>query len=234
MKKKFLALVMTLSMVLSLVPMTALATEGDKVDTVAAESQSAGADANEGKQESGSNTGANNASSGDSTNTNTGTGENKDQNGESESTDGTTTGGTPETGTEGNGSTGTEPTEPATPKNAAQIGDTPYKTLDAAIDAAKDGATIELLSNATLTFAKMFDKSITFTGNGIIKVENQTVNSYGKTLTLDGSGVELDWIGSDIGSDGQGNELMLALSGVINVQNGAKLHFEFNSTSGNN
>ena len=29
MKKKFLALVMTLSMVLSLVPMTALATEGD-------------------------------------------------------------------------------------------------------------------------------------------------------------------------------------------------------------
>ena len=79
----------------------------------------------------------------------------------------------------------------------------------------------------------MSNKSITFTGNGIIKVENQTVNSYGKTLTLDGSGVELDWIGSEIGSDGQGSWLMLALSGVINVRNGAKLHFEFNSTTKN-
>ena len=48
MKKKFLALVMTLSMVLSLVPMTALAA-GDgqeQENTVAAESQSAGEDAN--------------------------------------------------------------------------------------------------------------------------------------------------------------------------------------------
>ena len=59
MKKKFLALVMTLSMVLSLVPMTALAAENGQVEkeaTVAAENQAASADANEGKQESGSNT----------------------------------------------------------------------------------------------------------------------------------------------------------------------------------
>ena len=55
MKKKFLALVMTLSMVLSLVPMTALATEGDQVATVAAGSQSAGEDANGGSQDSNSN-----------------------------------------------------------------------------------------------------------------------------------------------------------------------------------
>ncbi len=101
MKKKFLALVMTLSMVLSLVPMTALAAENGQADTVAAGSQSAGEGANEGKQESGSNTGANNASSGDSTDTNTGTGENKDQNGESGSTGGTTPGGSskPDAGT---------------------------------------------------------------------------------------------------------------------------------------
>ena len=58
MKKKFLALVMTLSMVLSLVPMTALAAgDGQKQETpVATEGQPAGAGANEGKQESGSNT----------------------------------------------------------------------------------------------------------------------------------------------------------------------------------
>ena len=255
MKKKFLALVMTLSMVLSLVPMTALAAgDGQKQETpVATEGQPAGAGANEGNQESGSNTGANNASDEDSTDTNTG--ENKDQNGGSGSTGGTAPSGssTPDTGTgtesggtssggttEG-GSTGTgggtesggttTPQEPS--NNVAKIDGTGYETLDAAIAKAEDGATIELLSNATLTFAKMSDKSITFTGNGIIKVENQTVDSYGKILTLDGSGVELDWIGSEIGSDGQGKWLMLALSGVINVRNGAKLHFEFNSTTKN-
>ena len=240
MKKKFLALVMTLSMVLSLVPMTALAAgDGEPTgqSTTTAENQATGEGA--GNQDSNSNADSGNTPTGGEGSTDTfkdpnTNPENKDenQNGEPGSTGGTTTG-----GTEGGSTTeptGPEtPTEPEAPKNAAQIGDTPYKTLDKAIEAANDGATIELLSNATLTFAKMFDKSITFTGNGIIKVENQTVNSYGKTLTLDGSGVELDWIGSEIGSDGQGNELMLALSGVINVQNGAKLHFEFNSTTKN-
>ena len=54
MKKKFLALVMTLSMVLSLVPMTALAT-GDSTTSVTQEGQSAGADANGSNQEGGSN-----------------------------------------------------------------------------------------------------------------------------------------------------------------------------------
>lgn len=254
MKKKFLALVMTLSMVLSLVPMTALAAENGQVEkeaTVAA-GETTNAGTNEGSQDSGSPTGGDNAGSGDSADTSKAPGantENKDEGKDTESgsTGGTTTGGTPETGTKGSGSTpssgGTEggstteptesetPAEPEAPKNAAKIGENQYETLDAAIEAAEDGATIELLSNATLTFAKMFNKSITFTGNGIIKVENQTVNSYGKTLTLDGSGVELDWIGSEIGSDGQGSWLMLALSGVINVRNGAKLHFEFNSTT---
>ena len=242
MKKKFLALVMTLSMVLSLVPMTALATEDGEPtgqSTMTAENQAAGADANEGKQESGSNTGANNASGGDSTgtsDTNTNNGSNENAGGtesgdSSTSGTGSTEGG--DTGTGGGTESGGTTTPPESSNKVAKIGNNKYETLDEAIEEAEDGATIELLSNATLTFAKMSDKSITFTGNGIIKVENQTVNSYGKTLTLDGSGVELDWIGSEIGSDGQGNELMLALSGVINVQNGAKLHFEFNSTTKN-
>ena len=111
MKKKFLALVMTLSMVLSLVPMTALAAEGGTAPATQ-EGQSVGAAANEGKQDSGSNTGANNASGGDNTDTNTGTGENKDQNSESGSTGGTAPGSPSKP--EG-GDTGTEPTEPENP-----------------------------------------------------------------------------------------------------------------------
>ena len=95
MKKKFLALVMTLSMVLSLVPMTALATGGDKVDTVAAESQSAGEDANGGSQDSNFNADSGNTPTGggdgtDTSDTNTNT-NNKDEGKDSgsENTDGT-------------------------------------------------------------------------------------------------------------------------------------------------
>ena len=68
MKKKFLALVMTLSMVLSLVPMTALATGDNQVDTVAA-GETTNAGTNEGSQDSGSPTGGDNAGSGDSADT---------------------------------------------------------------------------------------------------------------------------------------------------------------------
>ena len=97
MKKKFLALVMTLSMVLSLVPMTALAAEGDKVDTVAAESQSAGEDANGSSQDSNSNADSGNTPTGGEGGTDTSKDpdtntENKDenQNGEPGSTGETT------------------------------------------------------------------------------------------------------------------------------------------------
>ena len=72
MKKKFLALVLTLSMVLSLVPMTALAAEGGQVEkeaTVAA-GETTNAGTNEGSQDSGSPTGGDNAGSGDGTDTN--------------------------------------------------------------------------------------------------------------------------------------------------------------------
>ena len=103
MKKKFLALVMTLSMVLSLVPMTALAAgDGEPTgqSTMTAENQAAGADANEGKQDSGSNTEGVSTSTGSegSTDTSKDSGantENKDEskNGESENTGETTPGG---------------------------------------------------------------------------------------------------------------------------------------------
>ena len=99
MKKKFLALVLTLSMVLSLVPMTALAT-GDSTTSVTQEGQSAGADANGSNQEGGSNadsdstttSGGGRTDTSKDSNTNP---ENKDenQNGEPGSTGGTTPGG---------------------------------------------------------------------------------------------------------------------------------------------
>ena len=169
MKKKFLALVMTLSMVLSLVPMTALATgDGEPTEqpTTTTENQAAGEGANEGKQESGSNTdGGNTTTSGESgTDTNKDPGantENKDENQNGEP-----------------GSTGTEPTEPetptepATPKNAAKIGEKEYPTVADAIAAADGSESIVLLRDVT---------------------ENIKIN---KSLTLDLGGFKLSGDGT--------------------------------------
>ena len=111
MKKKFLALVMTLSMVLSLVPMTALAT-GDSTTSVTQEGQSAGADANGSNQEGGSNADSDSTttSGGGGTDTSkdhdTNTGDkDESKNGESENTDETTPSGPskPDAGTTGGG-----------------------------------------------------------------------------------------------------------------------------------
>jgi predicted outer membrane repeat protein len=183
MKKKFLALVMTLSMVLSLVPMTALAAEGDKVDTVAAESQSAGEDANGGSQDSNFNADSGNTPTGggditDTSDTNTNT-NNKDEGKDSgsENTDGTTgpskpdagttEGGSTEGGETGSGSGSETPSTPETSTDVAKIGETKYATIEAAIDKATDTDTIVLLRNVT---------------------ENITIN---KSLTLDLAGFTL-------------------------------------------
>ena len=195
MKKKFLALVMTLSMVLSLVPMTALATGDDQVDTVAAVSQSAGEDANGSNQEGGSNADSGSTTTGGEGSTDTSKDsntnpENKDenQNGEPGSTGGTTTGDSSTSGTEGSGSTttegsgaggGTEPTEPETPaepatqKKAAKIGDTEYASIADAIAVANGSEPIVLLRDVT---------------------ENITIN---KSLTLDLGGFTLTGDGTD-------------------------------------
>ena len=100
MKKKFLALVMTLSMVLSLVPMTALATGDSQADTVAAGSQSTGEDANGGSQDSNSNadssstttSGEDGTDTSKDSDTNTGD-KDESKNGESKNTGETTPGG---------------------------------------------------------------------------------------------------------------------------------------------
>ena len=117
--------------------------------------------------------------------------------------------------------------------NVAKIGDTEYATLDEAVEKADEGATIELLTDCELT--KGFNKTLTFTGNGKISINKQLTSDgeawmcFGlydssRVLTFDGAGVEVEWM-----SDGTAPWLMLSLSGTLNVQNGAKLRFEFDS-----
>lgn len=118
--------------------------------------------------------------------------------------------------------------------NVAKIGDTEYATLDEAVEEAKEGATIELLTDCELT--KGFNKTLTFTGNGKISINKQlTSNGEGwmcfglgdptRVLTFDGAGVEVEW-NSEVGTSPW---LMLSLSGTMNVTNGAKVTFTVDS-----
>ena len=210
MKKKFLALVLTLSMVLSLVPMTALAAGDDRVDTVAAGSQAASEGANGDNQDSNSNadsvsttTGGGDISDTSDTNTNT---NNKDEGKDSGSENtGETTPGSPskpEGGTEGgstegsgtDGGTVTEPEKPEVPANAAKIGGTEYPTITAAIEAATANDTIELLRNVTENIT--IDESLTLdlagftlTGTGtetVVKISGENLNIIVKDGTITG------------------------------------------------
>ena len=205
MKKKFLALVLTLSMVLSLVPMTALAAENGQVEkeaTVAAEGETTNADTNEGSQDSGSPTGGDNAGSGDGTDTNktpdTNTG-NKDENG-SGNTGGTepSSPSTPDTGsgaeggntgtggsTEGGGTEGGGeiPSTPEASTDAAKIGETKYETIAKAIEAAES-------SNNTITLLRDVKENITIN-------KPLTLDLAGFTLTGDGTDSVVTITGED-------------------------------------
>ena len=108
-----------------------------------------------------------------------------------------------------------------------------YNTLDEAVEKAEEGATIVLQKDCELT--KGFNKTLTFTGTGKITINKQlTSNGEGwmcfglydpsRVLTFDGEGVEVEWM-----SDGSAPWLMLSLSGTLNVTNGAKLSFLFDS-----
>ena len=134
MKKKFLALVLTLAMVLSLVPMTALAAE-DSTTSVTQEGQSAGADANGSNQEGGSNADSDSTttSGGGSTDTSKDSGantENKDEskNGESKNTGETTPSGPskPDAGT----TEGGENTPIAVPREELKFDNGVIKGID--------------------------------------------------------------------------------------------------------
>ena len=231
MKKKFLALVMTLSMVLSLVPMTALATEGGSTEQpiTTTEGQTTGEGANAGNQDSDSNSGANNASGGDNTDTNTGTGENKDQNSESGSTGGTAPG-SPSKPEGGDAGTTTPPK--SSNKVAKIVGtDAEYETLDAAIEAAKDGATIELLQDVTAT--KTFSKSLTFTGGHAINF-NVYGWRYTGDLVLDGAHLNIinDESSRQADNGEAGRWFAMCLTGSITAENEAGISFVIDSDFG--
>lgn len=106
----------------------------------------------------------------------------------------------------------------------AKIGETNYATLEEAIKAAEDSSTINLLGEGTLSFNP--NKSLTFVGNGKISVKgSKPWNSYRGVLTFKGSGVTFEW------EDDTNSWLMMALSGTINIEDGATMRFKFNSNS---
>lgn len=106
----------------------------------------------------------------------------------------------------------------------AKIGETNYATLEEAIKAAEDSSTINLLGEGILSFNP--NKSLTFVGNGKISVKgSKPWNSYRGVLTLKGSGVTFEW------EDDTNSWLMMALSGTINIEDGATMRFKFNSNS---
>ena len=112
--------------------------------------------------------------------------------------------------------------------------DSPYKSLDTAVDEAKEGTTIILQSDCELS--KGFNKTLTFTGTGKITINKQLtsdgegwmcfgLNNPSRVLTFDGPGLEVEWK-SEVGT---APWLMLSLSGTLNVTNGAKLSFSVDS-----
>ena len=106
----------------------------------------------------------------------------------------------------------------------AKIGETNYAILEEAIKAADDSSIINLLGEGTLSFNP--NKSLTFVGNGKISVKgSEPWNSYRGVLTLKGSGVTFEW------EDDTNSWLMMALSGTINIEDGATMRFKFNSNS---
>ncbi len=196
MKKKFLALVMTLSMVLSLVPMTALATEGSQAGQTltAAEgatggetggttgsetggttgSETGGTTGSETGGTTGSETGGTTGSetggtTGSETGSTTGSGTGGTTGSETGGTTGSETGGTTGSGT--GGTTGGETS--STSANVAKIGTTEYASIADAIATADDSEPIVLLRDVT---------------------ENITIN---KSLTLDLAGFTLSGDATD-------------------------------------
>ena len=112
--------------------------------------------------------------------------------------EGTTTGGTEETGsTEGEGTgSGDESQETA---YVAQIGEDKYATLDEAIEAAEDGATITLLADCE-TAGLNLSKDLTIAGSTektfTVTFKDKGIALWGKALTFKNCAVSMTGIGS--------------------------------------
>ena len=201
MKKKFLALVMTLSMVLSLVPMTALATEGNTASAIQ-EGQSVAADATGNSTESdaatsgspgedqnpgGNDTGDSGNSDGDTGNKNPGgtepAGPSTPDTGSGAEGGNTGTGGTTEGGgTEGGGEI---PSTPEASTGAAKIGATKYETIAKAIEAAES-------SNNTITLLRDVKENITIDKSLTLDLAGFTLSGDGTKTVVSISGKEKD------------------------------------------
>ena len=141
-----------------------------------------------------------------------------------------------ETGDPSSGGEESVPPEEDNSADVARIESATYDTLDEAVEAAVEGATIVLLQDCELT--KGFNKTLTFTGNGKITINKQLTSNgeawmcFGlydpsRELTFDGAGVEVEWT-SEVGT---APWLMLSLSGTLTVTNGAKMSFTVDSGS---
>ena len=115
----------------------------------------------------------------------------------------------------------------------AKIGETEYETLDAAVAAAVDGDTIELLADCAAT--KTFYKSLTFTGGYTV-----SMNTYGwrysGNLVFDGAGliINSDETSSVANNGEAGRWFTMVLGGSITARNGANITFTFDSAYGTN
>ena len=113
----------------------------------------------------------------------------------------------------------------------AQIGETTYTDIDAAIEAATDGDTITLLKDVAPE--KTFYKSLTFTGGHTLTYDVYGWN-YSDNLTFDGADlvVNSDYNRVMANNSGTYSWLAIRLNGSITAKNGASITFSYNSASG--
>ena len=115
----------------------------------------------------------------------------------------------------------------------AKNGETAYETLDEAIKEAKDGDTIELLTDAQVT--KTFYKSLTFTGG-----HTMDLNVYGwrydGDLVFDGANLNIHTDADSPAADNgeAARWVTMVLGGSISARNGAAVTFTFDSAGGTN
>ena len=209
---RFLAGTLAGLMMLTMLPVTALAAEDGTTDGTPTLTTENGAPVpgvsdngienvvnDTGDSQNTVDTGAN-ADANDTVNTNPtagndGAGENNTTGGENGTDESNPVGG--ENGTGESNPTGGETSAPVTPPAetfTAKIGNVKYDTLDAAINAAQDGATIEIGENCTLTVG-MIEKAVVINGNGhTIRVpEQDTANhalNINASLTFNNAKVE--------------------------------------------
>lgn len=111
--------------------------------------------------------------------------------------------------------------------------DGPFETIDAAIEAAEDGAIIELLQDCTLN--QTFYKSLTFTGDYTLYADVYGWR-YTGDLVFDGTDFNITSDSdSPVANNGEaGRWFTMVLTGSITANNYSNITFDFDSISGTN